>query len=113
MVIGDFQIVLTAARQLPKTSQAKLVAALLQEQGAEHPSALEPLTGLSKAEWCALATSVLAPAHTRRLKQLLRLNREQKLTRAWQAELAALLDESDRIALVKAKANYTLSLLKA
>jgi hypothetical protein len=41
------------------------------------------------------------------------LNREQKLTRAWQAELAALLDESDRIALVKAKANYTLSLLKA
>jgi hypothetical protein len=42
MVIGDFQIVLTAARQLPKTSQAKLVAALLQEQGVEHTSALDP-----------------------------------------------------------------------
>jgi hypothetical protein len=113
MVIGDFQIVLTAARQLPKTSQAKLVAALLQENGGGTHVGLRPLTGLSKAELCALATSVFAPAHTRRLKQLLRLNREQKLTRAWQAELAALLDESDRIALVKAKANYTLSLLKA
>ena len=113
MVTGDFQTVLTAARQLPKTSQAQLVAALLQEHGAEHTAALEPLTGLSTAELCALATSVLAPAHTRRLKQLLRLNREQKLTRALQAELDALLDESDRIAVVKAKANYTLSLRKA
>jgi hypothetical protein len=55
----------------------------------------------------------LAPAHARRLKQLLRLNREKKLTRALQEELDALLAESDRIALVKAKANYTLSLLKA
>jgi hypothetical protein len=56
---------------------------------------------------------VLAPAHARRLKQLLRLHREHKLTRALQAELDALLAESDRIALVKAKATYTLSLLKA
>jgi hypothetical protein len=56
---------------------------------------------------------MLAPAHARRLTQLLRLNREKKLTRALQEELDALLAESDRIALVKAKANYTLSLLKA
>jgi hypothetical protein len=65
------------------------------------------------AELCALATSVLAPAHATRLKQLLRLHREKKLPRALQAELDAFLEESDRLALVKAKANYTLSLLKA
>jgi hypothetical protein len=41
------------------------------------------------------------------------LNREKKLTGTLQAELDALLEESDRIALVKAKANYTLSLHKA
>ena len=110
MVTLDFEQILAAARQLPKPSQAQLVSALLQENGAP---ALEPLTGLSKAELCTLAASMLAPAHARRLTQLLRLNREKKLTRALQEELDALLAESDRIAIVKAKANYTLSLLKA
>jgi hypothetical protein len=113
MVTLDFEQILTAARRLPKPSQAKLVSALLRDQGSAHAPALEPLTGLSEAELSALATSVLAPAHARRLKQLLGLNREKKLTGASQAELDALLEESDRIALVKAKANYTLSLLRA
>jgi hypothetical protein len=109
----DFQQILMAARQLPKPSQVKLVSALLQDQGSAHAPTLEPLTGLSEAELSALTASVLAPAHARRLKQLLRLNREKKLTGTLQAELDALLEESDRIALVKAKANYTLSLHKA
>jgi len=113
MATLDFQQILTAARQLSKSSQAKLVSALLQAPEAAHTPALEPLTGLSKAELNSLAASVLAAAHARRLQQLLRLHREKKLTRALQAELDALLEESDRIALVKAKANYTLSLLKA
>jgi hypothetical protein len=113
MVTLDFQQILTAARQLPKSLQAKLVSALLQEQASAHTPALEPLLGLNEVELSALAASVLAPAHARRLKQLLRLHREHKLTRALQAELDALLAESDRIALVKAKATYTLSLLKA
>jgi hypothetical protein len=113
MVTIDFQQILTAARQLPKPSQAKLVSALLQEHGAAQTPALEPLTGLSEAELHALAASEFAPAPARRLRQLLRLNREKKLTRALQAELATLLEESDRLAVVKAKANYTLSLLKA
>ena len=56
---------------------------------------------------------MFAPARVRRLQQLLRLHREKKLTRALQVELDALLEESDRIALVKAKATYTLSLRKA
>lgn len=113
MVTPDFQQILIAARQLPKSAQAKLVSALLQENGSAHTPTLEPLTGLSEAELQALATSVLAPVHAKRLTQLLRLNREKKLTRALQAELGTLLEESDRLALVKAKATYTLSLLKA
>jgi hypothetical protein len=68
---------------------------------------------LSQAELRALAESVLAPAHAQRLRQLLRLNREKKLTRPLKAELEALLEESDRVALMKAKANYTLSLYAA
>ena len=111
MVTLGFEQILAAARQLPKPSQAQLVSALLQENGSAPTRALEPLTGLSKAELCTLAASMLA--HARRLKQLLRLNREKKLTRTLQEELDALLAESDCIALVKAKANYTLSLLKA
>jgi hypothetical protein len=112
MATVDFQQILAAARQLSKSSRATLVSALLQEKAA-HTPAVEPLTGLSEAELGSLAASVFAPAHARRLQQLLRLHREKKLTRALPAELDALLEESDRIALVKAKANYTLSLLKA
>jgi len=114
MMTVDFQQILTAAQQLPKPSQAQLVSALLQEPAAVSSPALEPLTGLTIAELRALAASVLAPAQTKRLKQLLRLQREKKkLPRALQAELDALLEESDHVALMKAKATYTLNLLKA
>jgi hypothetical protein len=110
----DFQQVLIAARQLPKPAQARLVSALLQEQESEPLPPLEPLTGLSAAELHTLADAVLAPTQAKRLKQLLRLQREKKkLPRAQQGELDTLLEESDHVALVKAKASYTLSLLKA
>ena len=110
----DFQQILIAARQLPKPSQVQLVSALLQEQEAEPQPILEPLTGLTAAELRALADALLAPAQAKRLKQLLRLQREKKeLPHALQAELAALLEENDHVALVKAKASYTLRLLKA
>lgn len=112
MVTVDFQQVLSAARQLPKPSQLKLVSALLKGT-APTPPPLEPLSGLSEAELRALAEAVLAPRHARRLKQLLRLNRERKLTRATKAELDSLLEETDRIALLKAKAQYTLGLYAA
>lgn len=110
---ADFQHILTAARQLPKPSQAKLVSALLRDHSTASTPALEPLIGLSEAELHALADSVLASEHARRLKHLLRLQCENKLTPVLQAELDALLEESDRIALVKAKASYTLKLLQA
>jgi hypothetical protein len=99
---------------LPKPSQALLVSALLQEQASEPHPPLELLAGLTAAELRALADAVLAPTQAKRLKQLLRLQRgKKKLPHALQAELDTLLEESDHVALVKAKASYTLSLLKA
>jgi hypothetical protein len=110
----DFQQILLAARQLPRPSQAQLVSALLHEEEQAPEPALEPLTGLTTAELRALADAVLAPAPAKRLKQLLRLQREKKeLPNTLQAELDVLLEESDHVALVKAKASYTLKLLKA
>jgi hypothetical protein len=104
MLTLDFQQVLVAARQLPKPSQRKLVSALLKES----EPALEPLIGVSAEELRSLAESMLAPRHEKRLKQLLRLNRQKKLTKALKTELDILLEESDRVALLKAKATYTL-----
>ena len=106
MTMTSFQQVLIAARRLPRRAQVKLASTLLSETQAEPP--LDALSGLSAAELHALADAVLAPAHARRLKQLLQLNRDQALTPAQQAELTALLEESDQVALVRAKARYTL-----
>ena len=50
MVTIDFQHILLAARQLPKPSQAQLVAALLQEKGAAHT----PLNKRTCPHWLAL-----------------------------------------------------------
>lgn len=109
MVTLDFRQVLTAARQLPKQSQLKLVSTLLKDSKMA-PVALEPLSGLDERELQALVNSALSPKHGRRLKQLLRMNQAEKLPRALRAELDELLEESDRVALLKAKAKYTLSL---
>jgi len=109
MVTLDFRQILSAARQLPKQSQLKLVSTLLKDSKLA-PVPLEPLSGLNEGELHALVNSALAPKHARRLKQLLRMNQEQKLPRALRLELDALLEESDRVALLKAKAKYTLSL---
>lgn len=109
MLTLDFQQVLVAARQLPKPSQRKLVSALLKES---EPT-LEPLIGVSAEELRALAESVLAPRHEKRLKQLLRLNRQRKLAKTLKTEMDVLLEESDRVALLKAKAVYTLKLRTA
>ena len=109
MVTLDFQQVLIAARQLPRRSRLALASTLIKESAP--PSApLEPLSGLNEEELVALSESVLATRHAKRLKQLLKLNREKKLPRALKVELDQLLAESDRIAILKAKARYTLSL---
>jgi hypothetical protein len=55
----DFQQILTAARQLPKPSQAQLVSALLQEEGQAPKPALVPSAVI--AERVAVARLFLPP----------------------------------------------------
>lgn len=110
----DLQRVLTAARRLPARARAEIVQTLLREAGvrpADPAGGVEPLWGLSEAELRSLATAVLAPARERRLKMLLRRNSEGTLSDKHRGELDALLDESDRVALLKAKAAFTLAQL--
>ena len=118
MITLTFPDVLAAARQLPAWAQTELATVLLKEQPhalprAEPPKpALEMLNGLSQAELQALADSILAPGRQRRLSVLLRKNRQSKLSEKAQAELDLLLEESDRIALLKSRAAYTLQQLR-
>lgn len=101
--------VLTAARQLPAEARSELVQTLLHEGGGAAAPSLEPLVGMSDTDLRALAGSVLASGHQRRLKNLLRKNREGNLDDRERRDLDRLIEESDRVALLKARAAYTLS----
>lgn len=81
------------------------------EAGAEpsEPSGLEALSGMSETELVALSHAVVAPGRQRRMKALLRKNAEGELGDLDRQELDALLEEADRVALLKARAAYTLS----
>lgn len=113
--------VLETARQLPPQAQIELAEALLRErQVALQPAAavppkerpLEMLSGISEVELRVLSEAVVAPGHQRRLHTLLRKNREGRLSNEEREELDGLLDECDRVALLKAKALYILMMLQ-
>jgi hypothetical protein len=117
MTTAIFENVLREARKLSPHGQTELITTLLSEiggsliqlkrQSAKTP-ALEILTGMSIGELEALANAILAPSRQRRLHSLLRKNRTKALSEKESKELDELLEESDRIALLKAKAQYTL-----
>lgn len=113
----DLAEILAAARRLPRNAQAELAETLL--RGVEAPAAepagppaLTRLLGMSERELVALSSAVVAPGRQRRMKALLRKNAQANLEDAEQQELDALLEEADRIALLKAKAAYTLAQLE-
>jgi len=117
MVIASFEKVLREARKLPFQAQTELVEALLSGAGSSFikPSrrktngpALEILSGMSIDELQTLADAILAPGRQRRLHSLLRKNKTKTLGEKENKEVDELLEESDRIALLKAKAQYTL-----
>jgi len=70
------------------------------------------MSGMSVDELEILANSILAPGRQRRLHNLLRKNQVRTLPEQEEKELDEILEEVDRIALLKAKAMYTLSILK-
>jgi hypothetical protein len=60
----------------------------------------------------ALSNAAVAPAQQRRMKTLLRKNARGKLSERERTALDVLLEEADRIALLKARAAYTLAELR-
>jgi hypothetical protein len=104
------------AKRLSPDARLELAEKLLRGLGSTRlkPSAqshrrLETLTALSDAELQSLANATIAPSHQRKLRALLRKNRETTLTLSEQVALDGLVAETDRIALLKAKALYTLT----
>lgn len=73
----------------------------------------EILIGLSVDELEALAESLLAPAAQARLDDLLIRRNENKLAAGEEAELDKLLKKVDQLTILKTRARYTLSQLKA
>jgi hypothetical protein len=108
--------VLEVARRLPPDARLELAEKLLRglrsvrlKQLPKPRPGLETLAALSDAELQSLAGAAVAPSRQRKLRALLRKNRATALVRAEQAALDELLAETDRIALLKAKALYTLT----
>lgn len=117
MITASFKNVLREARKLPPHGRTELITILLSETGgasnrlqrqSARTPALEILTGVSSGELEALANAILAPSRQRRLLSLLRKNKTKALSATESKELDEILEESDRIALLKAKAQYTL-----
>ena len=110
--------ILKAAHQLPPAAQADLATALLRnlkprsryKKGTPDAINLEPLRGMSSAELKALSESVVAPGRQQTLQALLEKNRSGVLTAEEEAVLDALLVQVDQVGLLKARAQYTLSL---
>lgn len=108
MTSVTYSDVLQVARQLPLSEQAAIAEELLRNLrtalrgNAAQPvtDELSPLTGMSAEELEALAAAVVTPGHQQRLQELLEKNRR--------VALDALLAEADRVALLKARARYTL-----
>ncbi len=71
---------------------------------------LRPLIGLDRAELHALAEAIVSPDHQADLHTLLRKNSEELLSDTESHRLDDLLTEVDQMALLKAKALYTLKL---
>jgi hypothetical protein len=108
--------ILAAARRLPRRAQAELAETLLRDAGAPaiEPSGqpgLETLRGMSETELVALSSAVIAPGRQRRMRALLRKNTRGELGDGERQELDTLLEEADRIALLKARAAYALTQL--
>ena len=118
MTTLPYQDLLQLVRQLPQSIQLRLAEELLKTLrtpslkktiNVADPS-LAPVIGLSQEELKALAESVVAPDRQQRIAELLEINRSQQLSAKNEVELDELLAEVDHIALLKARALYTLQL---
>jgi hypothetical protein len=107
---GTVESILQTAKKLNSIDRLSIANALLKDIPERLKKGLELplLSGLNEQELRVLAKTSLAPSRNKRLKYLLKKNREGKLSQQESAELDQILAESDQIALLKAKAQYTL-----
>ena len=118
MTAISYREVLASARRMPLDDQVELAAELLRGlrsllRTASNPvkdPALDPLPGLSLSELRTLADAVVAPGHQSVLYALLEANRTGTLAADQEARLDNLLAQADEVALLKARARYTLHL---
>ena len=119
MSATSFSEVLEAARQLSLEAQVELAETLLHnirqtlrgETADVAQEGLTPLTQISREELHVLADAVLAPGHQQQLHELLEKSRQGPLTPKEEQMLDTLLAEADRVALLKARALYTLKVV--
>lgn len=120
MTVASYPHVLKLAQQLPFNSQLELAEALLGNvrmtlnplKEVEAASSLSPLLGMSESELEALADAVVAPERQQQIEDLLAFNREGAMTAEQGVTLDNLIDEVDQVALLKARALYTLLLTR-
>lgn len=117
MTLQAYQEVLRKARQLPLTAQVELAEALLHtiratlpQSPSASPEKLLPLWELSDEELMALAEAIVAPERQQQIRSALEKQRNSSLSVEEAAKLDAWLAEADQVALLKARAMYTLKL---
>lgn len=118
MTVASYRQVLQLAQQLPFKSQIELAETLMDNarlavdlpEKAESQLTLSPLSGMTESELKALAEAVVAPDRQQQMQSLLAANRAGALSPEEEATLDNLIDEVDQVALLKARAMYTLQL---
>jgi len=119
MTLMSYTEVLKAAQQLPLEDQAGVAEALLRNlrfalrsKPAESRGELAPLSNMNLQELRALTEAIMAPDRQQQLQALLDKNRRGELSPEEQESLDELLAEVDQVALLKARACYTMGLYK-
>lgn len=119
MTPSTYAEVFEAAKQWPPVEQVGLAEALLrnvrsawQQSGppSSEDSSLRPLSGMSTTELLVLANAVVSPAQQERLGELLDKSKAGMLSQEEAKTLDELLDAADQVALLKARAMYSLKL---
>lgn len=118
MAVMTYPKVLQLAKELPPEAQLELAEALLYNLRANLPlqemiagdEELVPIIGLTHTELQALADAVVAADRQQQIKMLLAKNRQETLTPDEESMLDALLSEADQVALLKARALYTMKI---
>jgi hypothetical protein len=117
MTDPTLQDLLNRFEQLPIRAQVELIETMWQTFRNRQPQSranleeeLVPLFGLSKEDLRALAGALVASESQQTIWRLLRKQQRHPLSAQDEARLNDLLAEADQVALLKARALYTLSL---